>query len=64
MAGRSPLPITSIMKQSILPLVALGLSLALLVTDIVVESEPGAVPLLCVAASAAWLILARRRKRG
>ncbi|HOJ02577.1 MAG TPA: PEP-CTERM sorting domain-containing protein [Bacteroidota bacterium] len=52
------------MKQSILPLVALGLSLALLVTNIVVESEPGAVPLLCVAASAAWLILARRRKRG
>lgn len=49
--------------QTALAAAVLALGLVLLATNIYVESEPGAVPLLIVLTGVAWLAITRYRAR-
>ena len=55
--------VTRIKKQIGFSLILLSLGLLLLVYMIVVEDEPGAVPLFLVATGTIWFLIARFRLR-
>ncbi|HMV11236.1 MAG TPA: hypothetical protein PK325_13725 [Cyclobacteriaceae bacterium] len=47
----------------ILPVIVLAMGVVLLVLNVVIEDEPGAVPLLIIAAGAGWLVIQLVTKR-
>lgn len=53
----------SLKIQTRLSALLLVLAVALLATNIIVEDEPGAIPLLAVLVATAWLVITRVRVR-
>lgn len=49
--------------QAVLSALTVVLGVALLVYMVTVESEPGAIPLLLIAAGTGWFLVIRRRAR-
>lgn len=47
----------------ILPVIVLVMGVVLLVLNVVIEDEPGAVPLIVIVAGAGWLAMQRITKR-